>query len=400
VTLFAILVLAATMQTPPPAWVQHGPDGAIARVIIEDGGKCPPLVLDGREHEMRVHSSPAENYEVTVCEAPLPAVRSASISGTELPAEKLRRPERIVLIGDTGCRRKAGGKPQDCKDPKQWPFATMAASIAEWNPDAIIHVGDYYYREATSCTATTCTGTTYNWQRWKADFFTPAAPLLAKAPWVFVRGNHEECGRAAEGWVRFLDPHNYVWENDQTCTSNIDLTPPYRVSLGGMEVAVLDSSAAKDSSKKQSAFFAGQLGVLDVKPGAWLVLHHPFWAMDYTDPATETMWDAWQQAGSTATDPLALVISGHIHLLETLSFTDGKTPQVVAGNGGTSLDGAPTNGQGMNIGGRTVANFMAQESFGYITATRSGEGWTFEVRNPDGTPRTKCAVTVQSVVCN
>ena len=32
-----------------------------------------------------------------------------------------------------------------------------------------------------------------------------AAPLLAVAPWIVTRGNHEECARAGQGWSRFLD---------------------------------------------------------------------------------------------------------------------------------------------------------------------------------------------------
>jgi hypothetical protein len=38
-----------------------------------------------------------------------------------------------------------------------------------------------------------------NWDAWNADFFTPAAQLLTAAPWVFSRGNHEDCGRSWRG---------------------------------------------------------------------------------------------------------------------------------------------------------------------------------------------------------
>ena len=43
-----------------------------------------------------------------------------------------------------------------------------------------------------------------NWgdtmQGWFADFFWPARPLLAAAPWLQARGNHEICSRAGHGW--------------------------------------------------------------------------------------------------------------------------------------------------------------------------------------------------------
>ena len=35
----------------------------------------------------------------------------------------------------------------------------------------------------------------YGEASWRADFLAPASPLLAAAPWVMVRGNHDECAR-------------------------------------------------------------------------------------------------------------------------------------------------------------------------------------------------------------
>jgi hypothetical protein len=399
-TLASILVTAGLFAAEP-AWIQYGHQGPLARVITK-ARECPPITIDGGEHPMRVHSSPSTDYPVTVCEASLAEARtSASIGGVALPVGKLRRSERIALLGDTGCRRKAGSPPQDCSDPKKWPFATIAASIAEFNPDAVLHVGDYYYREAASCTATACQGTKYDWSRWNADFFTPAAPLLANAPWIFTRGNHEECGRAAEGWVRFLDPRNYVWENDRTCKSNLMYTPPYTVHAGDLHLGVLDSSAAKDSDATQSAMYAGQLGVLgkETRKGSWLMLHHPIWAVDYTDQVTEMMWTAWNQAGS-AISPLSLVLAGHVHLLEVLSYSDNRVPHVIVGNGATSLDGPPSNAQGTTIGGRTVSSFLVDDDFGFIAATRTATGWTFDIRDSTGKSKTKCAVTEQGIVCD
>jgi hypothetical protein len=51
-----------------------------------------------------------------------------------------------------------------------------------------------------------CSPWGYGWDTWKADFFDPAQALLKAAPWVMVRGNHETCTRAGQGWWRFLDP--------------------------------------------------------------------------------------------------------------------------------------------------------------------------------------------------
>src|SRR6185503_6327076 len=117
---------------------------------------------------------------------------------------------------------------------------------------------------------------------------------------------------------------------------------------------------------------------------------HPFWAVDYADAVTETLWDAWQQAGS-ATAAVSLLLTGHIHLLETISFTD---------NGGTALDPPPTVTPNMNIGGRIIKNFMPYDQFGFITATPSPTGWTLDIRDTMGQSKTKCGVTATSLVCD
>jgi hypothetical protein len=398
-------VLLFTLSSLPadaadPAWIEYGPDGPLARTIVTGGGACPEIDIDGHRSRMRIHAEPAKNYEVTVCQAAIPAgARSASIGDHALPVHKLGRSAKVAIVGDTGCRRKVGSPVQDCDDPKAWPFAQVAASIAAWDPDVVLHVGDYYYREAV-CKGTKCTPSTYDWSRWQADFFNPAQPLLHNAPWIMVRGNHEMCGRAAEGWVRFLEPRNYVWENAKTCTSNLQYTPPYSVSAGDLNVVVMDSSSAQESSTAQTAIFAAQLGLLhNAKPNTWLMLHHPIWAVDYGDAVTETLWNAWQQAGSS-TAAVSLLLTGHIHLLEAISFTDNGVPLVVAGNGGTALDPSPTVTPEMNIGGRIIKNFTPYDQFGFFTAVPSPTGWTFDIRDANGQSKTKCGVTATSLVCD
>ena len=90
-------------------------------------------------------------------------------------------PQRILVLGDTGCRIK-GAALQACNDPAAWPFPPLAAAAAKLKPDLIVHVGDYLYRES-ACPAGNagCAGSPWgdNWTTWQADFYTPAAPLLA-----------------------------------------------------------------------------------------------------------------------------------------------------------------------------------------------------------------------------
>jgi Calcineurin-like phosphoesterase len=400
-TLFLCSVVSA-QSVSDPAWIEYGPDGPLARTIVMSGGECPEIDIDGRRERMRVHSEPAKNYEVRVCQAMIPeGARSASIGEQRLPVHKLGKSAKVAILGDTGCRRKVGSPVQDCKDPKAWPFKTIAKSIAAWNPDVVLHVGDYYYREAECPHNANCTPSTYNWKRWHADFFGPGESLLRNAPWIVVRGNHEMCGRAAEGWVRFLEPRNYVWENAKTCKSNLTFTPPYRVTAGALNVVVMDSSAVQEKKKSQEPILAGQLALLkNAKPDTWLMMHHPIWADDYGDAVTDTLWNAWEQAGS-ATGNVSLLLTGHIHLLEMISFTDDGVPLVVAGNGGTALDPPPTNAPGLKVGNRTIKNFTAPpDYFGFIAATPSANGWTFDLRDTNGESKTKCAVTATGLVCD
>ena len=127
----------------------------------------------------------------------LPGMRSSEV---------LAQIKRIVLIGDTGCRMKASENAfQACNDSVKWPFAQVAQSAAALQPDLVIHVGDIHYRESP-CPAGNagCANSPwgYGFDAWQADLFEPAKPLLAAAPWVFVRGNHESCSRAGQGCSR------------------------------------------------------------------------------------------------------------------------------------------------------------------------------------------------------
>lgn len=368
------------------AWIAYGPAGPVARTIVKTDD-CPPIVIDGAPSKMKVHAVKSTDYPVTVCEAPLEkGVRSASIDGTELPVKKLDRAEKVVILGDTGCRMRAAkgqwpAQNQGCV-PATWPFQQVADTIAKWDPDLILHVGDYYYREA-ACKGLQCVPSKYNWNRWNADFFTPAAKALGNAPWIFVRGNHEECSRAAEGWVRFLDPRDYVWESVKTCNSNLTYTPPYVVNAGALSVAVVDSSAAADDlDQSQVPIYAAQLALLaKTKPGTWLTEHHPYWAVSGSEEDSDTMAAA---IGQSPLPQLGGIFAGHIHLLEILTFTNHTVPQFVVGNGGTALDSAVKAEPGIDLGDRTLATFYQDDDFGFITATRNGEKWTFEVRDKNG----------------
>jgi predicted phosphodiesterase len=333
------------------------------------------------------------------CEAVIPSgAKSASVNDQHLALPK-PNPSRIAVIGDTGCRVK-GPRVQDCNDPAKWPFEVVAGRAAAAKPDLVIHVGDYLYREdkCPDSSGKLCGGSPSGdrWETWAADFFKPAAKLLASAPWVFARGNHEDCTRSWRGWFYYLDPRPPT----RACQV---YSRPYVVRLGSFEVAVIDTSFASDTklTRKQVRVYAAQLKSLDVHD-AWLVDHHPFWAMTivYGDtapsPLTAPLEAAWEKAKPKG---IQLILSGHTHLFEILSFEHGRPPQIVAGDGGTDLAQAlPASVNGMTIRGLTVSGSETRHEFGYTLLNKTAKGWSLELKNPADVTLVTCDIEGDHVV--
>src|SRR5258707_12414475 len=229
-------------------WVELGPDGASSvRAITEDA--CPQVIFDGIPTLMIVRAEPGHSIEnvkpaafpVRSCEVSVPqGAVAATLEGRALPLAR-PNPQRILVFGDTGCRLDRNVM-QDCNDPAAWPFPKIVATAANARPDLVIHVGDYHYRESPcpaerSGCAHSPSG--YGFDAWYADFFEPAAPLFAAAPWVMVRGNHEDCARAGEGWIRFLDrlPAGAICR---------DLTGVFVVRLADFGIVLVDAGRAGD----------------------------------------------------------------------------------------------------------------------------------------------------------
>jgi hypothetical protein len=174
---------------------------------------------------------------------------------------------KIAIIGDTGCRLLKG---QNCRGENSWPLKKIAGLAAAKRPDLVIHVGDYLYRECPGGMLICADPDGGNrWNAWLIDFFQQAQDLLRAAPWIFVRGNHESCGRQAEGWARLLSPRT---ERSSDCE---EATTPYLLELGGIDLVVVDSSAAGNSNPLdgQENKLSDLLSSVD-KP-LWLLSHKP-----------------------------------------------------------------------------------------------------------------------------
>ncbi|MGD1091840.1 MAG: metallophosphoesterase [Bryobacteraceae bacterium] len=374
----------ANAQPLTPAWVELGASGALARIIVNRPQDCPSIQIDGRRSTMSLRE-PVPDGLRPACEfAVPPGAQSASVEGQALVLPRAN-PSHIVVFGDTGCRIK-GERVQDCNDPAKWPFQTVATQAASEKPQLMIHVGDYLYRESP-CPAgseSECGGTPAgdNWEAWKADFFTPAAKLLAAVPWAFSRGNHETCDRSWRGWFYYLDPRPFKAFCER-------YSQPYLIKLGAFELAMIDSAPVIEDQLDQEQVdeYARQLESLHVA-NAWLVAHHPFWGFKAgaddgpPRPISVPLAAAWEKAKPSG---IHLVLAGHIHLFELVRFDRGRPPQIVAGDGGTDL-AMPirTSMNGSQVHGASVVTSGSEHEFGYTMFTKESAGWTLTLKSRSG----------------
>ncbi len=401
----AALVLAAAPASAAllAAYTVLGPQGAVARAVV-DGTQCPPLEADGKTLAMQVRA-PADQRFPLICDGMLPAATMvARIDGRPVPAPP-RDITRIALFGDSGCRVDArSGAYQACNDDAAWPFARTSAAAAALAPGLVIHVGDYLYRES-KCPAGVagCTGSPSgdDWPAWQADFFAPAAKLLAAAPWIMVRGNHEICSRGGDGFFRLLDPRPLA----PTCPF---VTPVYQVVAGTEHFWLVDSGEANDviADSRLVAAYRGDFAAITGPPGAWLLTHRPFWGVMRISAAVGLSVlvnaDATLAAAADQGLPpaISLVVSGHIHLFEALGFADRRPPQLIFGTAGSALDKEITTDLvGREIGGTTIAYGRTLRAFGVTTMERGAAGWVATLRDEQGVPRFACTIAGSAVTC-
>jgi hypothetical protein len=278
----------------------------------------------------------------------------------------------------------------------------MAAAA---RPDLVIHVGDYHYREGP-CPArhAGCAGSPwgYGWDAWNADFFQPAAPLLAAAPWVFVRGNHEDCSRAGEGWFRFLDR----LPMEGACR---DFTGTFVARLGDFGIVVVDGAKADDPKGDMSDMAAtlrrGFIEVLGKIPAeAWLTTHRPLNAMLGTERGTPRNFvsnKVLQLAlGADMPAGVRMYVSGHIHFFQAVDFGAMRPPQLVVGTGGDNLQALPPlSVVGADINGAKVVDSVTYSGFGYMVWDRAGAAWSGTLFNLNGRPISHCRLVNRTLGC-
>ncbi len=448
--LWVVLSGCAGPQAPQVAdrtypFVLLGPEGVPVARAITEAASCPAIVIDGAARAMTVRmppetiplrptrSDPSQSkpsvFPVLTCEATIPpGAQSASIAGQPLPLPKANA-QRIVVLGDTGCRIKTGDNVfQNCDDPAQWPFERVANAAAATMPDLVIHVGDYHYRE-NACPAADfgCLGSPwgFGWDAWRADLFDPARNLFAAAPWIVIRGNHESCARAGQGWWRFLDPRPVAPRQDCNVAADDsvgDYSDPYVVPLdvvGTFEFIVFDSSlvgvAPLAPTDLMYRNYHAQLAAVFARtartPHAFFLSHQPVlgFAANPANPQTPFPGNAGMQSVLQNLHPTALfprnieaLLAGHNHVFQMVSFATAQPPQFVSGNGGDWVDQPfPTPfppGQ-QPAPGAVVAELVASNRFGFMTMDRAATGWNMTAWDVRDGALTTCTLAGRKARC-
>ena len=391
----------------PYSWVELGPDGAHVRVITKDK-TCPTVLVDGTGKAMKQRvANPIGGFDVNVCELKVSTnVKTLEIGDKSLPVP-VADPKNIVVVGDTGCRMK-GDTIQNCTgkgDGAPWRWAEVAATAAAQKPDLIIHVGDYLYREIPCPEGNkNCEGSPYgdNWATWDADFFEPVGELLDAAPWIFTRGNHEDCTRAWKGWFLFLDPIEVTTDTFKTCPEHPD---PYLVDFKDISVAVIDTSViphAYSNPPDQATvdILAKQLTEVNKMVAgkkAWTATHRPYWGVSTYNDNGQTKMSAVSIALRAALDKMGglspnieMALAGHIHQFELLRFDDGRPLQVVAGASGTELDPPITpelvkeNAAIFKDLGLKPDDFVAKDNYNFMVIRPGEEIWKMTLYGYEG----------------
>lgn len=427
------------------AWVVIGDKNLATARVATSYSQCPLITIDGSVTRMSLRaaaSTPAlrttvsavadskpSAFPVAVCELALPAsARTVMVGTRKLPAPVVN-PQRVLVLADTRCRmQKSSLTYQSCNDSAAWPLPAIAQAAAALKPDLVLHVGDYHYRE-NACPADIagCKDSPwgYGWDVWQADLFTPAAPLLAAAPWVLARGNHEECARAGQGWFRLLDTAAYSAGrscDDPANDATANYSDPYAVAVGtDTQFIVFDSAkvgttALAPSNPIFQTYLAQFQKVAAMTANAGInsifVNHHPILGFAPIKGAPPAPGNAALQSVLSPANPVSYlppgvqtVLHGHVHDFQAINFSSKTPAAIVTGNGGDNLDvnfadpfPAATNPAPNAI----VSAITHTSAFGFMTMERvaGSSNWRYLAYTAAGKLMTTCTQTGLQLSCD
>lgn len=315
--------------------------------VITSENKCPRATYRTPKEnytfqKMMVRALKSELFPVLTCSLSLDKETvKVDVENFTLELKPLNRVNHLGLLGDTGCG--------ECKKPSEWELQSNAENM---RGDLFIHLGDFVYKKEKG-PEKKVEKYADTWKQWDFEFLNPAQKLFAKAPLVFIRGNHESCKAAHEGYRRFFDPWIYVQNDCKVATTS------YVFETQSGKFLVVDSATAgsiqKDMEKAPyqeaaqeivSDFnkFQNELPT-DHTENYFMLTHRTVWGcvpiakgnptqkvqcfddgyMFRTEVFNQTRFDKLRKN-------ILAVISGHIHLVSVTSYTDGGPLQIIFGN--------------------------------------------------------------------
>lgn len=445
------------------------------RAVIPNGVPCPKVeVRDNAGVTTKIAMTKRVPGATTVsafaslraCEAALPKkLTRAEVAGHRVPAALPKQYKSIAMFGDTGCRVD-DDLHQDCSSPTLWPLAKNSKAIAKENPDVAIFTGDFYYRE-DRCGVTKTNPDPLNPDRtvidkcggtpepvpgadfkdtdygWMADVFIPMAPLMKKVPILAVRGNHEECRRAGNGWFLFFDVTPMATTSCAPATAygkvpKDVMHPTWKFDMPidakrTLRTVIVDSANGFNSdispwvAKQRTAYEkAHELSARAAGRESWLVTHRPMFGID---PSTVTngkpSWNNWTSVDQTAAAYGLLghynaMIASHVHVAQVVQIP-GQPAQIVVGNGGSipdSFDPAtypvPVHGPLLGGDGQPLANLPTYAKpyptaeylwntikYGYVMAKPGAKAdkWVLTQKDVEGKAYATCTMLAKKTTC-
>lgn len=344
-----------------------------------------------------------------------------------------RSPDVILHMGDVNYRGTSGDVYFSQKDAngnlqqvKQWPY-DAGDGISQ-----AAHCGQdpgmaFYSQSAINASRPDI------WENWRDDLFIPAQDLLLAAPWIVARGNHELCSRAGPGFFYFLDSHSNLIAGDKqlscpapqvnkSALANTQQIPTYQVNFSNINMVVIDSANACDSFT-DSPFQAVYNKVMKdadnfaarAEQPTWLMTHRPIWAVEGYDPGKSTGCTEQNQYGcinqmlqqgikhlpnKALNENVKLVLTGHMHQFESVSFGDKRPPALIVGSSGVALSGSTAtekvNVDGLpadvlSLGERIYRDDAQQSAFGYLHMSLSHDAtWKADLISPKNQTIVEC----------
>jgi len=284
-----------------------------------------------------------------------------------------------------------------------------------------VHLGDYHYREQCSANNALCeklkSTVGYHWRAWEEDFFRPVALSSMNAPWLFVRGNHEDCQRAHKGFLSFMTGKDYKAEANDVCPVSLPLEfyEFKDVTLINWDNSSLDDRKTWSDDVTQKVFN----DLIEIKAKVYskpektfiLLSHKPLFAFvplqnEYV-VSNQFLIPLWTKVAMPSN--LKFVMSGHIHNFQITKSASLPT-QVVSGLGGTTLDPFSVDTTVEKLKSLPIAKELGfdfftlttnKQHFGYVVMEKQKNGeWKVTAKNIFDKNKVECTSGITKINCH